>query len=325
MNKQNNTNALALLNTCTSLVNNSLIDTIRKDFNEDIAVIASNILTAEKATDISDIMICVNTNDAIEAIDHSFNPTLTKGKKKRFSELMGISQSEVTRRCNIATLINWIDDNIDKICDSLKNGIDFNPIDSTVRVNNSIEEVNRVCRERACKVASKYPKSALMHIAKCNENFLEDVFSQDVTDMSVRNIEFCLGAFNIGSYALSVMSQGEVRIAEYINRIDHIRKGKAIKDYGKPIEDDNKTDSKTDSTTENTTENTTDSKTDSKTDNKTETVNGVNNIKVDETGKQILEQMKNVLATLQDIEVINGIIQICHNRKQELEKKSNKK
>lgn len=317
MNKQNNTNALALLNNCTSLVNNSLIDIIRKDFNDDIAVIASNILTAEKATDISDIMICVNTNDAIETIDHSFNPTLTKGKKKRFSELMGISQSEVTRRCNIANLINWIDDNIiDNVCDSLKKGIDCSEIKS-----NDPKEINRICRERACNVASKFPKSALMHIAKCNENFLEDVFSQDITDMSVRNIEFCLGAFNIGSYALSVMSQGESRLAEYINRIDHIRKGKAIKDYGKPIEDDNKADSKADSTTENTA----DSKTDSKTDNKTETVSGVNNIKVDETGKQILEQMKNVLATLQDIEVINGIIQICHNRKQELEKKSNKK
>lgn len=317
MNNQTNTNnALALLNNCTSLVNNSLIDSIRKDFNEDIAVIASNILTAEKATDISDIMICVNTNDAIEAIDHSFNPTLAKGKKKRFSELMGISQSETTRRCNIANLVNWIDDNIiDNICDSLKKGIDCGEIKS-----NDPKEINRICRERACNVASKYPKSALMHIAKCNVNFLEDVFSQDITDMSVRNIEFCLGAFNVGSYALSVMSQGESRLAEYINRIDHIRKGKAIKDYGKPIEEDkdSKTDNKSDSTT--------DSTTDSKTDNtKTETVNGVNNIKVDETGKQILEQMKNVLATLQDIDVINGIIQICHNRKQELEKKSTNK
>lgn len=309
MNNQTNTNnALALLNNCTSLVNSSLIDAIRKDFNEDIASIASNILTAEKATDISDIMICVNTNDAIEAIDHSFNPTLTKGKKKRFSELMGISQSETTRRCAIANLVNWIDDNIiDNICDSLKKGIDCGEIKS-----NDEKEINRICRERACNVASKFPKSALMHIAKCNENFLKDVFSQDITDMSVRNIEFCLGAFNIGSYALSVMSQGETRLAEYIKRIEHIRNGKVIKDYGKPIEE--KTDSKAE----------TDSKTETDS-NKKQSVDGVNNIKVDETGKQILEQMKNVLATLQDIDVINGIIQICHNRKQELEKKSTNK
>ena len=317
MNNQTNTNnALALLDNCTSLISNSLVDTIRKDFNDNIADIASTILTAEKATDISDIMICVNTNDAIEAIDHSFNPTLTKGKKKRFSELMGISQSETTRRCAIAELINWIDDNIDKICDSLKKGINFDDIDS-----NDPNVINRICRERACKIASKYPKSALMHIAKCNQNFLDDVFAMDITDMSVRNIEFCLGAFNVGSYALSVMSQGETRANEYDKRIAHIRNGKAIKDYGKPIEEDKKN-NKNDNNATGDNKNDNNATGDNKNDNATgDNANG----NTDETNKKILEQMKNILATLQDVNVINGIIQICHNRKQELEKKSAKK
>ena len=300
-------NALTLLNESTALINNNLVATVASELNNDVANYAKLILSAEKTSDVSELSICMNTNYAVYAIETGFNGALVKGKKKKFAELMGITQSEVTRRCNVANLIEYIIDNANKFSKTFG----YAETENTEKLGMTI--------------AAKYPKSALNHMAKVNENFREDMLSCNISDMSVRNIEFCLGAFNVGSYAKSVMGANETRLDEFNNRIAHIRANGTIADYGK-VKTEDKTDSKTEDKTDN---KQIDSKTDSKTDSTKQTeVKGISNLKFTETGAELVKKMIEVCAQIDDETTLTGIIQVCNNRRKELEttaKKSAKK
>lgn len=228
--------------TTLTAVESKAVESLRKEYGNELANSAKTILSLDKAVNGTHIIKAYSIVNAI----NKYNSTCANPKKQRsartaFSSVTGISTTDISRYFSIVTLIN----NICDLCADM-----FAPVDEMINAVDEKERAKQVEKLTLNAVESyltKFDYIKVVELAKMKENdiaYILEKSKDDLPNYSKSELIFILDAFR-----LDVIPKHGVQ-HEYELRIDWLAKGKKIKDYDKqlaPVQD-NSNDSENKST-----------------------------------------------------------------------------